>query len=86
MASDMQQHESFERVYHGLRSAASCARKLSIIFRSNDYKALAAQIDTMALRAKELYELPALNHAEAIAILDRMVAKNMLAAGSESVQ
>jgi len=81
----MQQNESEERLREGLKKAASCARKLGKLQKSKTWLDVAKQIDGLVQKANGLMSSGVLSEADALVMLDKMIAMNVLSNGSNKV-
>lgn len=82
----MEKNESYERVSDGLGIAASCAYKLAKAQGSSTWTAVGDQLIALRARAKELYNSKPMTHAEALAMINQMVDKRILAADNGKTQ
>jgi hypothetical protein len=84
--AEMELKESYERVRFGLKQAADCARKLARVQKSTDWQNVAATLDGLVARAKELYDSGALTRQQTLDQVDMLVDRKIIAEASGKVQ
>lgn len=70
---NMSVQETMERYFEGLKKAASRARELGRIQKNHQWSNVAAQLDILLKRGKQLYEDKPLSRQEALNIIDQRV-------------
>lgn len=78
--SEMQSHESFERVWEGLSRAASCCRELGVTTKINSWFDLSHQLLLMRKKAKIMYEGSPLSEVQVQALVTNMEIAQLAAA------
>jgi len=77
--SEMQSHESWERVAEGLSRAASCCRELHIVTKIKDWGELSNQFLIMRKKAKAMYDGKPLSEVEVMVLVAEIETAQKLA-------
>lgn len=84
--SEMEQPESFERIFHGLKAAADSARKLARLQKNGNWTKTAFGFEALLARARDLERQGVLTRQETLGMIDTIVDKKIISAGSSEVQ
>ena len=77
--SEMNGHESLERVLEGLQRAASCCRELYIVTKIKDWGELSNQFLIMRKKAKAMYDGKPLSEVEVMVLVAEIETAQKLA-------
>lgn len=76
MTSDFTVHESFERFSEGLRKARDRAKELAKHNKSQDWKAVAVQLNVLLENGRELYKQGYMARQQALMLTDQWAENN----------